>query len=61
MLGILFAYIQSRSGYKDILIEQINPLPYAQLESLFSLHLWLVDGKFHAIFSTLFGAGFSLQ
>ncbi len=62
VLGILFANIQSWSGYKYILIEQINSLPYAQLEPLFySLHLWLVDGKFYAIFSMLFGAGFGLQ
>lgn len=62
VLGILFANIQSWSGYKYITYEQIAALPYANLDSLFySLHLWIVDGKFYAIFSMLFGAGFGLQ
>lgn len=62
VLGILFANIQSWSGYKYITYDQIAQLPYADLDGLFySLHLWIVDGKFYAIFSMLFGAGFGLQ
>lgn len=62
VLGILFANIQSWSGYKFMPLEEINALPDAELETLFySLHLWIVDGKFYAIFSMLFGVGFGIQ
>jgi uncharacterized protein len=62
VLGILLANIQSWSGYKYITLEQIDSLGFAHLDSLFySLHLWIVDGKFYAIFSMLFGVGFGLQ
>jgi uncharacterized protein len=62
VLGILFANIQSWSGYRFIPLKQIDTLDYAHLDRVFnSLHLWIVDGKFYAIFSILFGAGFGLQ
>jgi uncharacterized protein len=62
VLGILFANIQSWSGYKFIPLEKIETLGYAHLDGMFtSLHLWIVDGKFYAIFSILFGVGFGLQ
>ena len=58
ILGILFANIQSWSGYKYIPLEDITELPFYHLDTLFNqLHYWLVDGKFYAIFSMLFGAG----
>ena len=62
ILGILFANIQSWSGYRFIPIADIMALPYSELDGLFyRLHLWIIDGKFYAIFSMLFGAGFGLQ
>ena len=62
VLGILFANIHSWSGYKFISYEDIAALPFYELDSVFlKLHYWLVDGKFYAIFSILFGAGFGLQ
>ena len=62
ILGILFANIQSWSGYKYIPLASIETLPFFQFDSFFlQLHYWLVDGKFYAIFSMLFGAGFGLQ
>jgi len=62
ILGILFANIQSWSGYKYILLQSIEALPLYHLDALFlQLNSWLVDGKFYAIFSMLFGAGFGLQ
>lgn len=62
ILGILFANIQSWSGYKFITFAEIQALPWYHLDALFNqLHYWLVDGKFYAIFSMLFGAGFGIQ
>ena len=62
MLGILFANIRSWSGYKYIPLEQIDTLGYANLDGAFnSLNQWIVDAKFYAIFSMLFGVGFGLQ
>ena len=62
VLGILFANIHSWSGYKFIPLGSIEALPLYQLDSFFlQLYYWLVDGKFYAIFSILFGAGFGLQ
>ena len=62
ILGILFANIQSWSGYRFIPLEEIEGLPLYHLDGVFKqLHYWLVDGKFYAIFSMLFGAGFGLQ
>jgi uncharacterized protein len=62
ILGILFANIHSWSGYKYIPLESIETLPFFQFDPLFlQLQHWLVDGKFYAIFSMLFGAGFGLQ
>jgi uncharacterized protein len=62
ILGILFANIQSWSGYKFIPLETIEQLPYFDLDSLFNtLQLWVIDGKFYAMFSMLFGVGFGLQ
>lgn len=62
ILGILFANIQSWSGYKYVSFQTIEALPLYHLNALFMhLNSWLVDGKFYAIFSILFGAGFGLQ
>lgn len=62
ILGILFANIQSWSGYKFLPYETITTLPYFYLDGLFnSLQLWVIDGKFYAIFSILFGVGFGIQ
>lgn len=62
VMGILFANIQSWSGYKFIPLTDIAELPFAELDGVLNLlHLWVVDGKFYAIFSMLFGAGFGLQ
>ena len=62
ILGILFANIQSWSGYRFIDLSEIETLPLYHLDALFlQLHYWWVDGKFYAIFSMLFGAGFGLQ
>ncbi|MEH6548759.1 MAG: DUF418 domain-containing protein [Pseudomonadales bacterium] len=62
ILGILFANIQSWSGYKYIPYEMIATLPYYSLDGLFNaLQHWVVDGKFYAIFSILFGVGFGIQ
>ena len=62
ILGILFANIQSWSGYKFIPLDAITALPFYHLDGIFNqLYYWLVDGKFYAIFSMLFGAGFGIQ
>jgi uncharacterized protein len=62
IFGILLANIRSWSGYRFIPFEQIRQLPLYELDALFNqLHYWLVDGKFYAIFSMLFGAGFGIQ
>ncbi|MDB4470918.1 DUF418 domain-containing protein [Deltaproteobacteria bacterium] len=62
ILGILFANIQSWSGYKFIPYDTLITLPYYYLDGLFStLQLWVIDGKFYAIFSILFGVGFGIQ
>jgi uncharacterized protein len=62
VFGILLANIQSWSGYKFMPLEGIEELPLYHLDALFNhLHYWLVDGKFYAIFSMLFGAGFGIQ
>ena len=62
ILGILFANIQSWSGYRFISFGEIEALPFYDLDGLFNhLHYWFVDGKFYAIFSILFGVGFGLQ
>ncbi|QFU74349.1 DUF418 domain-containing protein [Halioglobus maricola] len=62
VLGILIANIQSWSGYKFIPFDVVATLPYFHLDALFlQLHEILVDGKFYAIFSILFGAGFGIQ
>lgn len=62
ILGILFANIQSWSGYSFTPFTELQRLPFAELDSLFySLHKILIDGKFYSIFSMLFGVGFALQ
>ena len=62
VLGILLANIQSWSGYKYLPFTEIKKLPYYELDALFYwAHSALVDGKFYAIFSMLFGVGFGLQ
>lgn len=62
ILGILFANIQSWSGYLFTPFTQMQNLPLAELDGLFySLHKILIDGKFYSIFSLLFGVGFALQ
>ena len=62
IFGILLANIRSWSGYRFIPFTDIENLPWYELDALFNqLHYWLVDGKFYAIFSMLFGAGFGIQ
>jgi uncharacterized protein len=62
VFGILVANVQNWSGYKFVPYEVIEALPLYEWDRLFNaLHYWLVDGKFYAIFSLLFGAGFGLQ
>lgn len=62
IFGILLANIRSWSGYRFIPFEDIENLSLYELDALFNqLHYWLVDGKFYAIFSMLFGAGFGIQ
>jgi uncharacterized protein len=62
IFGILLANIRSWSGYRFIPFAEIEALPFYRLDALFNqLHYWLVDGKFYAIFSMLFGAGFGIQ
>lgn len=62
ILGILFANIQSWSGYLFVPFTDLQTLSFAEFDSLFySLHKTLVDGKFYSIFSMLFGVGFALQ
>lgn len=62
VLGILLANIQSWSGYRFLPFTELAELPYYALDSM--LYWWntfLVDSKFYAIFSLLFGVGFGLQ
>ncbi|MGI9330608.1 MAG: DUF418 domain-containing protein [Gammaproteobacteria bacterium] len=62
IFGILIANIQSWSGYKYLPFEKLAQLPYFDLDGLFYwLHIALIDGKFYAIFSMLFGIGFGIQ
>lgn len=62
VFGILVANIQNWSGYKFIPFEAIESLALYSWDEAFSiLHYWFVDGKFYAIFSILFGAGFGIQ
>jgi len=62
VFGILVANIQNWSGYKFIPYEAIESLALYSWDETFSvLHYWFVDGKFYAIFSILFGAGFGIQ
>jgi uncharacterized protein len=62
VLGILLANIQSWSGYKFLPFEYTQQLPYYQWDYLLNqLDHWLVDGRFYAIFSMLFGVGFGIQ
>ena len=62
VLGIVLANIQSWSGYKFLPFDVLETLPGAGLDGLFYwMHVALVDGKFYAIFSILFGIGFRLQ
>ena len=62
VLGIVLANIQSWSGYKWLPFAEVEALPLAHLDGLaWAIHVALVDGKFYAIFSILFGIGFRLQ
>ena len=62
IFGIIIANIQSWSGYKYIPFEQLETLPYYDLNStLHYLFMFFIDTKFYALFSILFGIGFFLQ
>ncbi|PLW70690.1 DUF418 domain-containing protein [Pseudohalioglobus lutimaris] len=62
VLGILLANIQSWSGYKFLPFTELAELPYYTLDAvLYWWNTFLVDSKFYAIFSLLFGVGFGLQ
>lgn len=62
VLGILLANIQSWSAYKFLPFTELAELPYYSMDaSLYWWNTFLVDSKFYAIFSLLFGVGFGLQ
>lgn len=62
VLGILLANIQSWSGYKFLPFTELAELPFYALDAtLYWWNTFLVDSKFYAIFSLLFGVGFGLQ
>ncbi|MGI9290438.1 MAG: DUF418 domain-containing protein [Gammaproteobacteria bacterium] len=62
VFGILLANIQSWSGYRFLPYTFIDKLGYEEYDlPLFQLNMLLVDSKFYAIFSILFGVGFGLQ
>ncbi|WP_018968881.1 DUF418 domain-containing protein [Rubritalea marina] len=62
VFGILLANIQSWSGYKFVPFEVHDTQPLHAYDHYFkAVHQFVVDGKFYAIFSILFGAGFAIQ
>jgi uncharacterized protein len=60
LCGILLANLASFFGYSTYAPEDIVALPAAERGTLFLID-WLIEGKFYAIFSMLFGIGFALQ
>jgi len=62
IFGIIIANIQSWSGYKFIPFEQLENLPYYDLNATLKyLFMFFIDTKFYTLFSILFGIGFYLQ
>jgi uncharacterized protein len=62
IFGILVANIRSWSGYRFMSLEEVMRLPLHEFDAFFNCaHYWLVDGKFYAVFSMLFGVGFGIQ
>lgn len=60
LCGILLANLTSFFGYSSYRPHEIVALPWSDRGTLFLID-WLIEGKFYAIFSILFGIGFSLQ
>lgn len=60
LCGILSANLMSFTGFYSLSLNEVQLLPVFDRLTLFLID-WLVEGKFYAIFSILFGAGFALQ
>ncbi|WP_444996442.1 DUF418 domain-containing protein [Aliikangiella sp. IMCC44359] len=60
LCGILFANLVSFTGFYSLSLIEIQQLPFVDRATLFLID-WLVEGKFYAMFSILFGVGFALQ
>lgn len=60
LIGILLANLVSFVGYYELSFNAIRALPIVDRSLLFLID-WLVEGKFYALFSMLFGVGFHLQ
>ncbi len=60
LCGILLANLMSFTGFYSLELNEILQLPTEDRITLFLID-WLVEGKFYAMFSILFGAGFALQ
>ena len=62
IFGIIIANIQSWSGYKFIPFEELQALPYYDVNAALKyLFMFFIDTKFYTLFSILFGIGFYLQ
>lgn len=60
LCGILLANLTSFFGYSTYRPQEIVALPWSDRGMLFLID-WFIEGKFYAIFSILFGIGYSLQ
>lgn len=60
LCGILLANLVSFAGFYSLSFEETQSLPNADRAVLFLVD-WLIEGKFYALFSVLFGIGFALQ
>ncbi|MET1255646.1 DUF418 domain-containing protein [Aliikangiella maris] len=60
LCGILFANLMSFTGFYSLNLLQITQLPWQDRTTLFFID-WLIEGKFYAMFSILFGIGFAVQ
>ena len=60
LCGILFANLMSFTGFYSLDFNAMQQLPAEDRVTLFTID-WLIEGKFYAMFSILFGIGFALQ
>jgi uncharacterized protein len=60
LCGILLANLVSFAGFYVLSPAQMNPVPAVDRVVLLLID-WLIEGKFYALFSMLFGIGFALQ